>query len=129
MKFLLRKRRAKFRHLGYRKQVIPIVEKAMANFLLRISVNSSYVVLGIYDIASEGLPSLQSTSPSFKSILEHNARINFALSTERSENTGILRMNDKIFACLNAFVLSFSSMISPKIAVIKTANSCQLKKS
>lgn len=33
---------------------MPIVEKAMADFLLRISVNSSYVVLGIYDIASEG---------------------------------------------------------------------------
>ena len=33
---------------------MPIVEKAMADFLLRISANSSYVVLGIYDIASEG---------------------------------------------------------------------------
>jgi len=33
---------------------MPIVEKAMADFLLRISINSSYVVLGIYDIASEG---------------------------------------------------------------------------
>ena len=32
---------------------MPVVEKAMADFLLRISVNSSYVVLGIYDIASE----------------------------------------------------------------------------
>lgn len=31
-----------------------IVKKAMADFLLRISANSSYVVLGIYDIASEG---------------------------------------------------------------------------
>ena len=46
--------RPKFRHLGYRQQVLPIVEKAMADFILRISVNSSYVVLGIYDIASEG---------------------------------------------------------------------------
>jgi len=54
MKFLLGKGRTKFRYLGYRKQIMPIVEKAMADFLLRISVNSSYVVLGIYDIASEG---------------------------------------------------------------------------
>jgi len=54
MKFLLRKRRAKFRRLGYRKQITPIVERAMADFLLRISVNASYVMLGIYDIASEG---------------------------------------------------------------------------
>jgi hypothetical protein len=54
MKFLLRRGRAKVRRLGYRKQIMPIVEKAMADFLLRISVNSSYVVLGIYDIASEG---------------------------------------------------------------------------
>ncbi len=53
MVFLLRKGRRKFRHLGYRQQVMPIVAKAMAEFLLRISVNSSYVVLGIYDIASE----------------------------------------------------------------------------
>jgi len=53
MKFLLRKEGKKFRHLGYRKQIMPIVEKAMADFLLRISVNSSYIVLGIYDIASE----------------------------------------------------------------------------
>src|SRR4030042_363736 len=54
MKFKIGKRRGKFHHLGYRKQIIPIVEKAMADFLLRISVNSSYVVLGIHDIASEG---------------------------------------------------------------------------
>jgi len=54
MNSLLRKGRAKFRHLGYRKQIMPIVEKAMADFLLRISVNSSYVMLGVYDIASEG---------------------------------------------------------------------------
>jgi len=53
MKFKIGKRRGKFHHLGYRKQIIPIVEKAMADFLLRISVNSSYIVLGIYDIASE----------------------------------------------------------------------------
>ncbi len=33
---------------------MPIVKKAMSDFLLRISVNSSYVVLGIYDIASRG---------------------------------------------------------------------------
>jgi hypothetical protein len=33
---------------------MPIVKKAMADFLLRISVNSSYVALGIYDIGSEG---------------------------------------------------------------------------
>lgn len=33
---------------------MPIIEKAMADFLLRISINSSYVVLGLYDIASEG---------------------------------------------------------------------------
>lgn len=39
--------------MGYRKQIVPIVEKAMVDFLLRISVNASYVVLGIYDIASE----------------------------------------------------------------------------
>jgi hypothetical protein len=49
-----RKTTKKFNHLGYRKQIVPIVEKAMGNFLLRISVNSSYVVLGIHDIASEG---------------------------------------------------------------------------
>lgn len=54
MKFQLRKRKLKFRQLGYRKEIIPIVEKAMADFLLRISINSSYVVLGIYDIAAEG---------------------------------------------------------------------------
>lgn len=53
MKFKIAKRKRKFGHLGYRKQIVPIVEKAMADFLLRISVNSSYVVLGIYDIASE----------------------------------------------------------------------------
>ena len=54
MKFKVGKPRGKFDHLGYRKQIVPIVEKAMADFLLRISVNSSYVVLGIHDIASEG---------------------------------------------------------------------------
>jgi hypothetical protein len=32
---------------------MPIVEKAMADFLLRIAVNSSYVVLGMHDIISE----------------------------------------------------------------------------
>jgi hypothetical protein len=53
MKYSLRIGRLKFRHLGYRKQILPVVVKAMADFLLRISVNSSYVVLGIYDIASE----------------------------------------------------------------------------
>ena len=53
MKFQIGKRGGKFDRLGYRKQIVPIVEKAMADFLLRISVNSSYVVLGIYDIASE----------------------------------------------------------------------------
>ena len=53
MKFKIGKRGGKFDHLGYRKQIVPIVEKAMADFILRISVNSSYVVLGIYDIASE----------------------------------------------------------------------------
>jgi len=54
MKFKIGKRGDKFNHLGYRKQIVHIVEKAMADFLLRISVNSSYVVLGIHDIASEG---------------------------------------------------------------------------
>jgi hypothetical protein len=53
MKSLLRKEEKQIRHLGFRKQIMPIVEKAMADFLLRISVNSSYVALGIYDIASE----------------------------------------------------------------------------
>jgi len=50
----LRKGKVNLPHLGYRKQIMPIVEKAMAEFLLRISVNSSYVMLGVHDIASEG---------------------------------------------------------------------------
>jgi len=54
MKLYVTKKRPKLRHLGFRKQIMPIIEKAMADFLLRISVNSSYVVLGIYDIALEG---------------------------------------------------------------------------
>jgi hypothetical protein len=48
------KREMKFRHLGYREKIMPVVEKAMADFLLRISVNSSYVVLAVYDIAADG---------------------------------------------------------------------------
>jgi hypothetical protein len=44
----------KFRHLGYHEKIMPVVEKAMADFLLRISVNSSYVVLAAYDITAEG---------------------------------------------------------------------------
>jgi len=38
---------------GYRRQIMPIVEKGMSDFLLRISVNSSFVALGICDIISE----------------------------------------------------------------------------
>ncbi len=70
MKFWLRKRKLKFRQLGYRKPIIPIVEKAMTDFLLRISINSSYVVLGIYDIAMEGFYK-HSIAEFFDQIPEH----------------------------------------------------------
>lgn len=43
-----------FRHLGYRKQIAPIAQRGMAELLLGISVNSSDVVAGIYDIISHG---------------------------------------------------------------------------
>ena len=32
---------------------MPVVEKAMADYLLRVTVNSSYIILGIHDIISE----------------------------------------------------------------------------
>lgn len=43
-----------FRHLGYRKQIAPIAQRGMAELLSGISVNSSDVVAGIYDIMSHG---------------------------------------------------------------------------
>jgi hypothetical protein len=54
MIFQRKNKKSELSFLGYRKQIMPIIEKAMADFLVKISVNSSYVVLGIYDIASEG---------------------------------------------------------------------------
>lgn len=55
MKFLQRKKKLQYPHyLGFRKQILTIAIKAMVDFLLRISVNSSYVLLGTYDIISEG---------------------------------------------------------------------------
>jgi len=54
MDFSMWKREMKFSHLGYHEEIMPVVEKAMADFLLRISVNSSYVVLAVYDIAADG---------------------------------------------------------------------------
>ena len=44
----------RFRHLGYHEKIMPVVAEAMADFLLRISVNSSYIVLAVYDIVAEG---------------------------------------------------------------------------
>ncbi|MCP4640549.1 MAG: hypothetical protein GY851_08955 [bacterium] len=44
----------KFRHLGYRQEVAPVAERAMADFVLGLSVNSTQVVLGVYDIAANG---------------------------------------------------------------------------
>lgn len=41
-------------YLGYKETLMPIVTKAMSDFLVRISVNSSYIFWGIYDIAVEG---------------------------------------------------------------------------
>lgn len=49
---------------------MPIIEKAMADFLLRISINSSYIVLGLYDIASEGFYK-HSVAEFFDQIPEH----------------------------------------------------------
>lgn len=54
MKLFKRVKKREIQYLGYRKQLLPILEKAMADFLLRISVNSSYVTIGVYDIGREG---------------------------------------------------------------------------
>ena len=38
---------------GFKKELMPVIKKAISDFILRISINSSYVSLGLYDIITE----------------------------------------------------------------------------
>lgn len=40
-------------HLGVEEEVFNIIKKSISDFILRITLNSSFVVLGLYDIVSE----------------------------------------------------------------------------